>query len=642
MSTDLAGYISLGLDTNKRPTDNSDEVKQGVVSEKLPELTLEMSDEDIVKLTDKWEKAWKESPKKQEWEKHVEENENYWLGKQFTSPQEIGSERPLVDNLIFESLETYLPQVTRRNPEPLVSLASSETDPGVPDDPVKTAYVDKVKRRLTDLADTNKIRLKLKKAARHWSIYHLGVAKYGWDLDKDVPTVRIIRPKKMILDPDATIDEDGYDGDRIGEYRKMQASKIIEIIGKRADEIDPQTGEVKKKGNADAIKEITDLVKDDMATEVQFTEWWTPTYLCWRLGSKILLKKKNPHWNYDRTETPSPSDMSSDGVQVDSYGDVSVSPVEIKGVNHLPVPKMPYSFLSVFNLGDQPMDKTSLIRQNLSNQDLINKRNKQITKNVDDQNGGVVVSLARSGLTKNQAEGVTNALRKGGTVVIPDGAPREAIDRYPAPSLPSDVYSQLLDTRNRLRDIFGTKGSSPSGIESEKLATGKIMSRTLDTDRIGGGVSEYLEQLADDMYNWFVQLLYVYDTSFQFIGGAVPPKVVVSVKEGSLLPKDSIAIANQAMDLARLNRISNVDLYKRLEYPNPEEMAANVWLEQNAPHLLYKNNPMVQEAMMAAQQTQQEDYDRKMAEQETKSDTDLTKEIIRGGIRSIPQMNNLP
>ena len=34
-------------------------------------------------------------------------------------------------------------------------------------------------------------------------------------------------------------------------------------------------------------------------------------------------------------------------------------------------------------------------------------------------------------------------------------------------------------------------------------------------------------------------------------------------------------------------------------------MAANVWLEINAPHVLYKNNPAVQEAMMMMQQQAQ-------------------------------------
>jgi len=222
-------------------------------------------------------------------------------------------------------------------------------------------------------------------------------------------------------------------------------------------------------------------------------------------------------------------------------------------------------------------------------------------------NNGMIISGERSGLTKEQSNKFLKAIRRGGAGWIPNGSPREAIDTLPPPPLPNDIYNQLADTRNRLRDIFGVSGSSQAGIEGEKTVRGKIISRGLDTDRIGGGVTEYLEQFADDIYNWFVQLLYVYDTGFQFIGGAEPPKLIISVKEGSLLPKDSTTIANQALELAGAGRISNVDLFKRLEYPNPEELAANVWLEVNAPHILYKDNPEVMQAlgMMQAQQAMQ-------------------------------------
>lgn len=614
MATDTItqGAESLGHDINKRKLGETQESNQGVVSEKYPELTIQTSDADLIKLIESWEKAWKDSPKRQEWEKQGKENEEYWLGKQFEQVKADKS-RPNVDNLIFEALETYLPQVTRRNPEPLVSLDSTETSPGQEPDPVKISYVDKVKSRLSDLSDKNKLRLKLKKVARHWSIYLLGVAKFGWDLDKNIPAMRVIRPTKIILDPDAIINEDGYSGNRIGEYRKLEASKILAIMGEDRPE---------------STKFITDLVENNLATDVQFTEWWTPQYFCWRLGSHILLKKQNPHWNYDTIENVE---------QVDENGNITIQPTPKTGINHLPVPSMPYIFLSVFNLDDQPMDKTSLISQNLANQDKINKRNKQIDKNVDRQNGGMVVSLARAGLSQSQAKNVTETLRKGGVVAIPDGSPREAIDSYSPGNLPGDVFNDLYDTRARLRDIFGTKGSSQAGLESEKLATGKILSRTMDTDRIGGGISEYLEQFSNDAYNWLLQLLYVYDSAFQFINNVEPPKVIVSVKEGSLLPKDSIAVANQAMSLAGMGRISNIDLYKRLEYPNPEEMAANVWLETNAPELLYKDNPLVQQAIqmriMAAQQQKQNELQNKS--QEHQDNLEMEEKRSFGKIREI-------
>lgn len=608
--TGISAYASLGADVNKQKGGEPDELREGVVSDKLPELELGMSDEDIVKLTNRWEKVWVESPKKTEWEEKIKANEEYWLGKQFDTVK-ADKVRPMVDNLIFESLETYLPQATRRNPEPLVTLEAKEEE-----SEAKERLVLKTKERLADLADKNKIRLKLKKAARHWAIYHLGVAKYGWDLDKDMPVVRIIRPKKLILDPEATIDEDGYTGTRIGEYRKMEAGKLKDIIGKD--------------------KVINGLTDKEDGTMIQFIEWWTPEYMCWTLKKDVLLKRKNPHWNYDKQEQD---------ISVDDYGNETEEVKEVGGINHFLSPQMPYSFLSVFNLGDQPMDNTSLIQQNLANQDLINKRNKQIDKNADSMNGGLVVSMERTGLTKEQAEGVTRALRKGGTIVIPKGAPRDAVDRFTASGLPADVFNQLQDTRNRLRDIFGVKGSSQAGLSSEDTVRGKIISRSLDTDRIGGGVTEYLEQFADEIYNWFLQLLYVYDSGFQFIEGAEPPRMLISVKEGSLLPKDSISLANQAIELAAAGKMSTLDLYKRLEYPNAEELAANAWLEVNAPQILYAKNPMVQQALQMQQQAAQAEVQAEVQKEQMKQQAQFrgntAEEIADTALEQVPT-NDVP
>lgn len=570
----LDAYHSLGRKINKQSGQVSQETEQGVVSERFPELTLEMENEKLAALTNKWRRAWESSEAYAELKQQSEENENYWKGKHFNKP-EVDKSRSLVDNVIFESLETYLPQVTRRNPEPNVQLRRSQEQ--TPED---LAFANELQQKLGELADEVKLRLKLKKGARHWAIYLLGLGKLGWEIDRDMPTMKIIRIKKIILDPDATIDEDGYTGEYIGEHRKMKADILLKLLeGSGAEE--------------DAEKYIKDLVKNDLGTEVGFIEWWTDQYMCWTLNDHVLLKKKNPHWNYDSEKPGQPI--------VDEYGNETMGePVSVPGFNHFPVPKKPYLFLSVFNLGVKPVDDTSLIGQNLSNQDLINKRLRQIDKNADSMNNGMVVSLERSGLTKEQAKGVTEALRKGGTVVIPAGAPTDAVFRPPTPGLPGDVYNQLVDVRNRTRDIFGTRGSSPAGIDSEKTVRGKIVSRTLDTDRVGGGISEYLEQFADDCYNWFVQLLYVYDDHYSQLPNK--PAVKISVKEGSLLPKDSLTIANQAIELAGANKMALVDLYKRLDYPNPEELAANVWLEVNAPEILFAGDPRVQQAIQMKQQ----------------------------------------
>lgn len=644
MSQLTAGFESLGEDINKVTGRTTGDTVEGVVSDYLPELTLTMNDEDIIKLTAKWKKSWNDSDIKTEFEKQADDNFKYWKGEHYTKLEIDQNGRSLQDNQIFQSIETFLPAASRQNPEPLVDLRSTEKKT---DENLK--YAEIIRNRLGDWADDVKIRLKIKKVARRWLISLVGVGKMSWDLVNDRPSVKILNPKKIILDANGITDEDGYSGKFVGEYRKLEAQEIIDIISKEKD-------------SEDAVKKVTEESHEDLNTEIQFIEWWTPEYMCWTLDDVVLRKKKNPHWNYVEETTTSTTDEKTPEDSIDnpsSVGDTSVdnesaeqpnpppeatpgdmaegstalaggpalpnpatpSPMPAlptatqtppapkltdKDRNHFPTRRMPYVFLSIFNMGDTPVDVTSIVTQNLPGQDLINKRLRQIDRNADGFNGGVVVSEEKSGLTKEEAKQVTDALRRGGTVVVPAGDAQEAVFRIPSVGLPPDVYNNMLDARNRMYDLFGTRGITPAGVKNEDTARGKILVKGLDTDRIGGGITEYLEQWCDDVYNWAVQLYYVYDDIFASAQGAKLPKIKVSVKEGSLLPKDATTKANQAIDLANGGKMATIDLYKALEYPDPEEMAANVWLEANAPEVLYKDDPRIKMVMESRQQQAQQ------------------------------------
>lgn len=629
-------YYALGRNINKlKGGDVTDDTEQGIVSEKLPELTLDMKNEDLLSVTKKFLKSWEESPVYSDWVKKGDQNKDYWEGRHFSRP-ELDKSRAQMDNVIFEALQTWIPQTINRNPDPEVDLY-----PGMPVQPGDLQYAQTMQEELGDLGDELRMRMKLKRVATHWAIYLLGVAKVGWDVNKNIPTIKVVRPRKLILDPNATVDEDGYTGEYIGEHRKLKASVILAVPG--------------LEDGAKAI--IEGLVKGDLATEIAFIEWWTNKYMCWTLnGTTVLLKKQNPHWNYDQS-IPLPVDDESPELGVAPEGQPAIPEMPImagsepeqgsaptneppqaetaqpepeqgeaptlapeiagetpesqepqpemqtkKGVNHFATPKMPYLLLSMFNLGEQPVDSTSLIGQNLSNQDLINKRIKQIDKNADNMNGGLVVSLERTGLTIEQSKGVSESIRKGGVVAVPAGDPRAAVYRPDTPGLPTDIYQQLVDTRTRVRGIFGVGASSPAGLAPDPTVRGKIMAKTLDTDRMGGGISAYLEQFADDAYDWFVQLKMVYEDKYvQMAEQGELPKVRVSIKEGSLLPRDATTLANQAMQLASENKMALIDLYKAMQYANAEELAVNAWLEVNAPEVLYASDPRVAQVVKMKQ-----------------------------------------
>jgi len=353
---DIAGFLGLGADINKVQADEKEKF-EGAISEFVPELKLDIDDKVLSKQQRDWKKKWNDYYKR-ELSARQNENERYWRGLHFSDVEHgrhggshHAHNRPLVDNLIFESLETFLPIITRQNPEPFVK--SDDSDEGL-----------KLSKTVQDMlvyqADRLRLRLKIKRSARFWALYFLGAYKVAWSMvDNDI-TDRVIRPQKLILDPDATISEGGeYEGEYIGEIRKDTAEGLIKRFPKKE-------------------KFITALAQKKLGTTIQYVEWWTDDFLFWSIGEEILDKVRNPHWNYEE--------------EVGTFDDNGEEMIEMEQKrNHFDHPKKPYIFLSVYNLGMHPHDDTNIVEQNLPLQDLINKRYRQIDKNTDNLNGGCPV-----------------------------------------------------------------------------------------------------------------------------------------------------------------------------------------------------------------------------------------------------------
>lgn len=584
MSDLLTGYYSLDRDVNKVKETNAQE---GPISMLLPELTLSMDDKELIALKNDWIKNWE--PYSKEILRKQGDNEDYWLGSHF-SPNQQGV-RALVDNLIFEALETFLPIATRPKAEPIVEANNSQEGRSV---------ADKVRKMIIYLADEMSYNLKMKQVARYWALYLLGIMKVGWSIEENDIVCKPLRPQKVILDPKGTIEEGEYTGYYIGEYLSDMASDlVIRFPNKKAF--------------------IEEKVQSKMGTKVQYIQWWTNEYVFWTLEDEVLNKIKNPHWNYQTTQLAPP----------DEFGNESQAPVTVEGKNHFKSPKMPYVFLSVFNLGNQPHDNTNLIQQNLSLQDLINKRLEQIDKNADSANGGLIVS--GDAFTQKQAESASKALRKGGTIWVPTGNVNDSVKRDSGAPMPSFVYESLVDYRNELRNIFGIRGSTPQGTLGEQTVRGKLITKGQDSDRIGGGISTYLEQFSDKVFNWFVQLMYVYydenhvaivvgkEKAREYItlnNSELTEKLLVSVKEGSMIPTDPLTKRNEAIDLWSAKGIDPITFFDRLEFPDPKESAKQLFLWLSDPIQLFPELALQQQQQQMQAQQMQMQQQQMMGEQE--------------------------
>jgi len=592
----LKGFFGLSNDVNKATETDSE---QGVVSDLLPELVLDMKDEELSDLSKSWLKKWE--PYAAEIAKKQDDNENYWLGKQFTEGSSEG--HALVDNLIFESFETFLPIATRPKAEPLVeSIDSSQPN----DDEAK-----RIRDRITKLVDDLSYNLKLKQTARYWGLYLLGAMKVGFSMKENDITAYTLRPQKLILDSDATINECEYTGEYVGEYRTDTASNLIARF--------PKSKEF-----------ITSEVRGKLGTTIKYVEWWHDEYFFVTLKDEVLTKSKNPHYNYDTKDTQT---------SVDEFGMEMPQEVDVPGVNHFNRPKKPYIFLSIFNLGKHPMDDTNLIQQNLPLQDLVNKRFRQIDKNADNANGGIVVS--GDYFTKEQASQAQSALRKGAAIWQPTGSVNDGIKRDTGAPLPPFVYENLQDVRNELRNIFGTRGSTPQGTINEPTVRGKITVKGQDADRIGGGISTYLEQFSDKVFNYLVQLMYVYDEQ------APQGKYNIGVKEGSMIPKDPMTQRNESIDLWAQKALDPITFFKKLEFPDPQETAKQLflWMSdpiQLFPELLAKQQEQQMVQQIAEQEGQAAQMEHQQVGQQKDADTRQQEKMMDHGNKMEQiQANNL-
>lgn len=537
----------ISSDTNK--TFSSKEIEEGVVSEPIDELELNMSDDKLNKLSKSWETQYITYEAKIKYRQ--EDNKKYYLGR-----EDGGNDKVKSANLIFEAEETFIPQALSKNPEPVVWSDNTTEGKQASDD---------IKTMLQYQAYTKNLRRKLGVMVRHWSIYFIGVAKHGWDKETNDIKTELINPKNILLDPKGYVNENAeFVGKFIGERRESTAQELIDLFPKYK-------------------AYITLKVDGKLGTDVVRTEWHTDKYTFVKFGDVILDKYKNPYFNYDKTET-----------EIDEYGNEiqSVTPAK----NHFGIPKMPYSFLSVFSLQERPHDVTNLIEQSIPNQDRITNREIQISRNLAAGNNSI--TLSGQSFDKETAAEAARAIEVGHPILIPDGN-MEAVRRVPANAIPQSVFQAQQNDKETLKQVFGTSGISASPQTPDTTARGMILNQNHDSTRIGGGVGEAIEGVAANIFNWWLQMMYVfYDEPHyaamigsgqainyvQLINSDINRHFIVKVEPNSMQPKDEITEQNLAIDLASKGWLDPINLFKKLNYPDPMETAKMV--------TLYKIDPM--------------------------------------------------
>lgn len=556
----IQGASDIVKNPTNKTANNGNFDAEGVQSELEDVLTLKLDDQELLDLKTIWE--GKHNGYYPKVKARQEKNKTYYLGRQ---KSKFGNEDTIIpSNLLFESEETFIPQALSQNPEPVVWSDNTVEGKQMSND---------VKTMLQYHADILTLRRKLGVMVRHWSIYFLGVVKHGYDSKINDIKTEIRKPQNFVLDPDGYINEYGdYIGTFLGERIEVTARKLVEMFPDSKDYI---------------------LIKTDgkLGTLVKYTEWWTNEYSFSTFEDKILDKHKNPYFNYDQVTKNSEEDQIEYGLEAET-----VTPAK----NHFAVPKMPYTFLSVFSLQENPHDVTNLIEQNIPNQDRITERDDQITKNLKHGNNSIAVSGIS--FTSETAREAAQALEDGDPVLIPDGNVESGLKRIPANQIPSSVFEAQNIDKTTLRSVFGVQGLSAQPQNSSTTARGMILNQSHDSTRIGGGIGDALEQVADNIFNWWLQLYYVFydEAHYGAVMGSgraveyvmltnsnINRHFVVSVAPNSMKPKDEITEQNLAIELANTGWLDPINLFRKLDYPDPMETAKMVTMFKINPQQYY-------------------------------------------------------
>lgn len=542
----------------------------------LDEFSLDIEDSELVSLIDKRIGKAKEDYDKLD--SIGSQNENYWLGKQLDIKKLRDFKSRVVENVIFQSVETIVPIITSKTPEPVVKSAS-ET-------PESVSLAKQYQKVLTNMFEFEKMKGKFQMITRHNMLRRLGILKYKYDPETDKIVTEYVLPQNVVVDKN---------GDFVAEYLEDSIGDLIKKFPEAGDQI-VQEFKLKADRNDDGTFNLETIDSKGLATKIKYVEFWTDEYVCWKYKTIIFKKLKNPNFDYTGVQN----------MTTDEHGQEVAG--EVYYYNYFDKPKMPYIFYSVFNLGKNVWDDTSLVEQGLPLQDVINKRQRQIDDNFSDN--GVLMGSGDFITKEELAKYVGDPEDK---VWVEHGNPSEGINRLPPKQLAPFTYESLQGLKSSVDNVLGTHSTTRGERTGKETLGGRQILREADFGRIDLLVRG-LEEVADELYKAWMHMMKVYYTQTHFariIGkdgaqeiieysrASIENGIEISVKEGSTLPVDKVSQRQEAIELMQMGSIDPISLFERLEWANPMESAKRLFLWKNSPLELF---PDVKEQMAQNQQ----------------------------------------
>lgn len=579
------------------------EVPQEDVGEIKDPLALTgIDDDDLVEIVDDWiEKTRAFYKKEYDLYEVRKRNEIYRFGRQINELVKKNKlkdyEARTLDNVIYEIERTEKPLALSSLPDLIVS-------PGQNTDQSKQ-LAELITQVVNSDLQKEENRKVLGMAWQHRPVYRVGIIKCIWNPEAfgglgDYEFV-YVHPDAVDFDhmaTEASADKMGY----ISHKVSLTVKKVLMMFPKSKEKFLAELRRQGVMGKNDAEPNWKSLATSIDIREVWFTDyqpaedgkWQRVEGVLWKYRKCMLGKMKNPYFDYDgelQTFTYENPMLESSKRRV-TLEEMKQSLVtgqfppnvtqETVYHNFFDSPKKPFFFMVYEQWGKQPIDETTHLEQNIYNQDALDSMNKQIQETLKKK--GHHIWSKMSGLTAAMIKQMDHNNPNEDYIV--NGIPSEQHEFIP-PERPEPQEFQDLD---RLHDRMYALASATSirGEVQDEAVTNNQIGRESNYTVMDDMVEEMINKAAQWMAGWAMHMIKTRYTQAHFkkILGAKGEWVFMQVHQDFVEDGQAVMIKasgtdklrkqNNALNLAKMDKIDPLSLYEDMDLDDPEGRTAKM------------------------------------------------------------------
>lgn len=598
---------------------DQDGVGEQVNDKLFDPLALDIPNDDLVRIVDdrirETRRFYKDEYNLYEIRK---KNEVYRFGRQIQELEKAdqlkGYESRTLHNVIYEIERTQKPLALSQLPDLIVS-PGQETDQSKLIAEMMTQVVN------SDLQKEQNRKV-LAMAWQHRPVYRVGIIKCVWNpqLFGGLGDYEFIYVHPDQVDFDHTATEP--DADKMS-YIAHKVSLTVEQVIMRFPKAKKEfIEELRKDGVLKQSGEDTEEQKwKALATPIDVREVWFTDYepaekedgtqywrrvegVLWKYNKCILAKMKNPYYDYEgenqmftyddpRLES-SKRRISTDEMRAAMMTGQFPPNVSEETVYHnfFDMPRKPFFFMVYDQWGKQPMDETSHIEQNIANQDALDFMEKQIQDSL--KNRGHWIWSKQSGLTSGMIKSMDHNNPDEDYLV--NGVPSQQYS-YEKPDRPQP--QEFEDTDRRKNSMYDMASAQAIRGESQNEAvTNNQIDRESNYTVMDDMVEEEINKAAQWIAGWAMHMIKTRYTQAHFrkILGKKGEFIFMQlhqdfVEDGQEVMikasgSDKLRRQNNAMNMAKMDKIDLLSFYEDMDLDDPEGRAARM-ITQNVDMPLY-------------------------------------------------------